>query len=127
MTIKTMLVDRLEAYGGLSALVGTRIYPRELPPNPTYPAITYARISNGPAGTDGFRETRFQFNCWGTTEASVEAVATQVKAALEEYDALEGAYHIRSGRVDGQIDLPDDDVTKARGVAVDVLMFTFGD
>lgn len=127
MTIKTMLVGRLEAYSGLSALVGTRIYPRILPNNPTYPALTYARISNSTATTNGLRETRFQINCWGATEASADAVAGQVKAALEEWGNVSGSFEARSVRIDNEIDLPSDDVVKARGIAIDILMYTFGD
>lgn len=127
MTIKTMLVNRLETYAGLSALVGTRIYPRELPHTPTYPALTYQRIGSSGASTNGLRETRFQINCWGTSESSVDAVAAQVKAALEEWDAVDGSFEARSARIDGEIDLPVDDLTKADGIAIDVLMFTFGD
>lgn len=59
---------RLSASTGVTSIVGSRIYPEELPQNPTYPALTYQRISGRSGfhqtGLSGMGEGRIQVTCW---------------------------------------------------------------
>lgn len=87
--IEKALVNRLNNYSGLTALVGSRVYPLVAPNNVMRPYIVYQKIS-GPQvhtmGQDpGLQYPRFQFSCWGETYSSVKAVGAQVKAALSDY------------------------------------------
>jgi len=88
--LEMVLVARLSGYESLAALVSTRIYPLILPQNPTYPVLTYQRI-DGPrehcmSEDAGVAHPRIQIDAWGETAASVKAVATQVRSALQRWD-----------------------------------------
>lgn len=86
MSIEADIYSSLTAHAGLSALIGTRLYPVLLPQNPTYPAVTYQRVSTPRAqainGTVASAGPRFQFAAWASTYSSAVSVAAQVRAAL---------------------------------------------
>mgnify|MGYP000866610207 CR=1 FL=1 len=84
--IEETIYSGLSGHAGLTALVGTRVYPIMLPQNVTLPAVTYLRVG-------GARETAineapvagmplFQISSWATTYDGVLAVAQQVLAAV---------------------------------------------
>lgn len=123
MTVGALVKARLTGYSGTSAIVGTRVYPLRLPQNPTYEAITYQRISNGPQnGSTEIRESRWQINCWAQTYAEAHTLAGQVKAAFENWtdDNIKMAY------VANEID-DDNDEVKVYRTIVDVMLVTTGD
>lgn len=123
MTTGTTVYSRLTSYSGISALVGTRVYPLNLPQKPTYEAITYQRISNGPQnGSTTIRESRWQISCWAETYAEAHALAVQVKTALEEWTAN----GIKMAYVVNEIDDYDDEAEVYRTL-VDVILVTTGD
>lgn len=68
--------------------IGQRLYIKKLPENPTYPAVTYSKIS-GPRHHDvDVAYPRFQFDVWtdATTEDSYKKardVATKIRKALQ--------------------------------------------
>lgn len=85
MTVETDIKTALNAHGGLSALVGTRIRPNLLPQNTAYPAITYRRISTNVENTlDKLHadNPRFQFDVIAETYAEVEAAVIQLIDAM---------------------------------------------
>ena len=82
-------MTRLTGYAGLTALIGSRVYPLKMPQKPTLPAVSYQRI-DGPresaiASDMGMAHPRMQVDCWASTYAGVKAVATQVRAALQRW------------------------------------------
>ena len=86
-TIKT----RLSAYPGLTALVGTRIYPVIMPEGVTYPGVVYQRISTMPReiamGSDpGIGRARLQFTAWDNSYKVVKQIIEQIRLALERYN-----------------------------------------
>jgi hypothetical protein len=90
MEINEALYSYLSSYVNLTALVSNRIYPDVLPQNTPYPAITYQKISEDEIDT--FNQTtstlmmpKYQFTCWGSTRASSEAVAKQLRLAFKNY------------------------------------------
>lgn len=78
----------------VSALVGTRVYPRKLPQNVTYPAIRYQRISTARSqfrdlsGRAGYARPRFQIDCWALSEAQCVALAQAVYQRLEGFGGV---------------------------------------
>ena len=93
-TIQDALYSRLSGYGGLSALVSTRISPLRMKEDQALPAVTFQRISGVPIkamGADpGTVASRFQVDCWGDRigdggYSDAVGVAVQVKAALQRY------------------------------------------
>lgn len=88
MSIESSLYARLTAHAGVSALVGTRIYPLLMPQTPVLPAITYQRISAehiaSIGGHSGLENPRIQIDIWALSYNTSKALAAQVRAALTE-------------------------------------------
>ena len=90
MNTEESLTTRLEATVALTTLVASRIYPVELPEQPTMPAVTYRRIDT-PTGhlLDELRSSwewpRFQVTSWATTYASAKAVNAEVITSLDGF------------------------------------------
>ena len=86
MSIETGIVAHLQADGTVSGLVGTRIYPLQIPQEASLPAIAYQRISGRATytqgGDSGPEWARIQLTCHGATYSAVKALAAAVRAAL---------------------------------------------
>jgi len=122
MSAGARLKTRLTTHAGTAALVGTRVYPMKLPQNSTYPAIVYQRISGAERlGSTKLREARYQLSCWGATYASGQALAAQVRDALEGW-GVGGA--VPMSRIVNENDdyEPDDDVYR---VILDAMLHLF--
>lgn len=127
MSLGTLVYSALTNAAGIAALVATRVYPTLLPQNPTYPAISYQRISNTPQlGSTDLRETRYQIDCWGRTYASAQALAVVVKATMEEYRDASQTPGIKMSQIVNELDDYDPEVGIHR-VIVDVIFTTTGD
>lgn len=82
----------------LAALISTRLYPVQIPPNPTFPCVAMQRIaterlysmdqlSNANWGGKGW--ARVQFTCFGdgaSGKLQAEAVATAIRGALKTFN-----------------------------------------
>ena len=97
MTFAQALYSHYTSHPGLSALVGTRVYPLRVPQNPTLPAVTYQRSGGSNEDTHDqstAHSPRIQFTCWAATYIEAEALALQVEAASRTWhDAQGGAAH----------------------------------
>ena len=87
MTPEVAVRTHLIADPAVYALVGTRIYPDELPQSPTFPALVYFRASAMPEGLTqdshvGPERPRLQIDAWATSRAQTDQVYIAVKAAL---------------------------------------------
>lgn len=110
--IETALFQYLSAHVGLTALVGSRIYPMQAPAGAAKPCLVYTLISidrkQSHDGYSGVQVIRMQISCfaaaWETdgTTVGVKAVAAQVIAAME---AWEGATDIQAVFPAGEQDL----------------------
>lgn len=88
-TISSALRTRLINFAGISTLISARVYPAPIPQNPTYPLVTYQKIS-GPrdyvmGNQSGLVRARFQLDTWAETYGECEALADQVRLALSNY------------------------------------------
>jgi len=86
MSIESDLVAHLKNDSGVSALVGTRIYPLMAPQNVINPYITYQVVndnSNQCMGGEVYQnDTRFQLDVWSTKYSEVKAIKEAVLSAL---------------------------------------------
>lgn len=86
MSLKSDLYSHLKADSGVSALVGTRVYPMKAPQNVVKPYITYQAISDNSdqclGGSTFQRVTRFQVDCWSTTYSEADAIKEAVLSSL---------------------------------------------
>lgn len=86
MSAESDVYAALSGSSGLTALVGTRIYPDVLPESATYPAVVFARskterilsISNVDYGSD----VSIQVSAWAENRTSCDAAAVAIDAAL---------------------------------------------
>ncbi len=100
MIIEEALRTYVIGVTAVSALIGSRFYPLRIPENPTYPAVTYQRIS-GPrirshTGPSNLAYPRFQLDCYGATYLSAKASATALRVALDGYKGLMGTVAVGS-------------------------------
>jgi len=87
MSIETTIYSTLTGYSGLSALIGTRVFPAPAPISAILPLVTYQVINSSPVMNLGGRETTantvMQFDCWAQTYSSAKAVNVQLMNALD--------------------------------------------
>lgn len=127
MTIGTLVYAVLAGAGAIAAQTDARVYPLLLPQSPTYPAITYQRISNtGQQGSTAIRETRYQINCWSDSYKGAQDLATAVKGVLEEHTDTDQTPAIKMTLVVNELDDYDPDAEVYR-VIIDVILVTSGD
>ena len=92
-----IIATRLAAVAGVTDLVGTRIYKGMLPQKPTYPAIVFKRVPNGSRrirgvyDDPGYAIVPVQLVCLAATQDQADAVAEQVRLALERFGAAQPA------------------------------------
>ncbi len=125
MTLEAELRTYTLAGPAVAALVGTRMYARKLPQNPTLPAISFQRIDtrrlHDMAGPDGLPKPRMQVTCWGTTPAAASDLAAVVRQRLDGYRGAWGAIDIGACQCVGEKDL-DDPETGRVAVAQDYMI-----
>jgi hypothetical protein len=81
----------LSTNAGVSALIGTRIYPLKIPSNPTYPLITYQLISQPQVHTmdnKHYSNSRMQVDAWATTFLSGQGLGDAIDSALNGYKGI---------------------------------------
>jgi hypothetical protein len=117
--LEATLFAKLSATSGLTALVGTRIYPLIMPQGATYPAVTYQRISTEPrescmVADCGIARARIQVTAWAEAFSAAKAIADQVRQALQRWTTtgIQGPFII------GEYDLYDEEALKY-GAAID--------
>ncbi|MBA7515230.1 hypothetical protein ES705_07269 [subsurface metagenome] len=105
------MVDRIEVgfftylttHAGLSALIGTRLWPLRLPQNVEYPCIRYRQVSNPPElahdGPVGLGHPRYQFDCYSPLHDEAWQVAQQLEFALHGFRGAMGTVTVQAGIV----------------------------
>jgi len=97
-----MIDEELRAYllsiPGVSAELGTRIYPAPLPQAATLPAETYTDISDiqfyTGANDSCYRRVRFQLDSWAATRTESVRVDQAIRDAMSGYSGVWGAHDI---------------------------------
>lgn len=94
--LEESIYAHLSTVAAVSTLAGTRIYPVFLPQDPTYPAISYQRISSQPqvaiGGFCNLDNPRIQIDCWASSYSAVKSLAEAVRDAMMSapgFNALE--------------------------------------
>ena len=87
MSIEARLRTALTGHTGLAALIVARVYPAQLPQEPTLPAVTYLRVSTDAivtrsAATPSYTVARFQMDGWSTTFDGMITLRKQMRAAM---------------------------------------------
>lgn len=94
MTLREAIVAHLTSRPAITALVGKRIHPGELPENSPVPAIAFSGVSRvgveNLEGPSGLVAIRFQFDCWAKRITQAEAVGDQLRLALDGFAGVMG-------------------------------------
>ena len=90
MTIEEALSAYLNSKTELIDIVGDRIYPIVLPQNPTYPALTYFKVSGLALHDADIAYPRFQLSSWGEDYADVKTLAAAVKEVMQRFKGIMG-------------------------------------
>lgn len=93
--MQAQLVIDLQADAAIQTHCGAgsaaRIYPQELPKNPTLPAITYGQVGGAEVqslgGSNALGNPQLQVDCWGETYAAARVLAKEVKRVLNAASA----------------------------------------
>lgn len=112
--MEAVLYSYLSNYGGLTSLVGIRIYPVFAPKGVAFPYVVFFKVSNVRTlthdGVVNFQKARMQISCYSEDYYTIGAligvkqIAEQVIAAME---AWSGATSIPSSQHEGEQDLID--------------------
>jgi hypothetical protein len=85
----------LKANAGLVAIVGTRVYPQNLPQKATLPAVVYKQISGirpqSMEGADGLNNGRYEFECNALDYLTVKRLSQAVRQALSDFSGVTGS------------------------------------
>lgn len=97
MSAESTLYTLLTGNPGVTALVGTRIYPDIVPEGKATPYIGYERVATDPvavmSGPAPAAIARITLACWADTRTAADAVAAAVVAAMVNTDFT----HLASG------------------------------
>ncbi len=81
--IQETLRKKLIRHEDLYNLVKERIYILKLPQNPTYPAITYFKVSSPRHHDLAVSYPRFQFDSWASSYSVARSVANEIRKAIQ--------------------------------------------
>lgn len=122
-TIEEALYYKLSTDAAITALISTRVYPFQMPQNPTYPAMTYRRIStrqpfdlSGPGDMDN---PRFQFDCYAPSYAAAKGLAKALRSVMVGFSGVVLGVDICAVFFLNEVDRFDD-VPGVFGIAVDL-------
>ncbi|API58863.1 hypothetical protein BSL82_05680 [Tardibacter chloracetimidivorans] len=110
------IFQRLSGYAGLSALVGSRIYPSRAADGAGTPYVVHseaAPIDQVPDldGVGDLVEVRVQVDAWAETAITARQVGDQVRAALDDFTGTVGGVAIAHVTIAGGFDDYDADVS----------------
>jgi hypothetical protein len=108
-TFHTALFDHLSTDAGVSALVGTRVYPTKAPQDAPLPCIIYQRFSDAAehtqAGACDLASAFYQVDIIGENASSAAAVAEAVRNAMDGMrNVTAGGFYIRSAHLTSEDD-----------------------
>lgn len=119
MSIEIAIRTRLANFAGLSALVGTRIYPLKIPQNATLPAVAYEVVSaerESAMGADiGIAHFRIQLTIFAkkySETGQLLDVATQTRAALQRFSGTVAGVEICNIFIENDLDIYGENVVQ---------------
>jgi hypothetical protein len=113
MTIEADLRGILTGSTSVAAFSSNRVYQDQLPQNPSYPAISFLLISEiryPLMGVDAVNiQSRYQFDCWGTSPSSANGLKNAVIGAIERYGSSTGTKDIETIFIEDVQTIPERD------------------
>lgn len=95
---ESVLLRMLQEDAGLSALVGSKVFPLFIPSGNHLPCVTFQRLGGRPAntlyGASGLEEIDLQIDVWARDYDEAKAIAKAVRAAMPPNGEVFGAHLI---------------------------------
>lgn len=119
MTIEAGLYSALVGNSSINSIVSGRVYAMRLPQDPTFPAITYQRISNArgralSALANNYSRASIQVDSWASSYSEIKQLSEAVRGLLEDYVGTMGAHTVKSARYLGERDDFDPELSNYR-------------
>lgn len=111
MTIEAAVYSRLSAVAGVTALVGTRIYPVQAPQTATKPYIVFRVVNESHehhmAGAAGLAAPRVQLDIYATTSLAAAQAGEAVRLALQGWRGVAGGVQVRNSHLENRLTFAD--------------------
>ena len=109
--IESALYTYITSDATVTGLIGTRLYPLDLPQEPTAPAATYLRVSTNPLYThDGdaaLDEVRIQIDSFDTTVLGAKTLAGAIRDRISGHNGDMEGTDVQSVFMDTEQDFGD--------------------
>ena len=109
MSLTAATRDRLGADGGVTAIVGDRVYRDERPQGDPLPGVVIFLVSDPRPTVYGapqaLRRSRLQIDCLGSDRASADALAEVVIAAMDDPAEQDGVRFSRAFPVNVRVEI----------------------
>ena len=96
--IDDALYTFLTGQSTITDLVSTRIYPDELPENPTYPAITVSADQHfgddDYDGDNGFAQSDYFFDAWAYDRDDAKSIADALRTLFKGHQGMTGGIYV---------------------------------
>ncbi len=113
-TIEDALYAKLTSDAAINAITGSRVYPVKMEDNPTFPAITFQRISSTReqtmSGRVSYCSALYQIDSWSVSYDVTRDLASKIFALLEGFRGTISSVDIQGILSQNEIDLYEDDV-----------------
>lgn len=116
----------LQTQTGLTALIGARLHPVQLPQNPTFPAVVFTKISKprivSQQGDSGLSNPRYQFTCWAVRHSVAVQIAGEIRISLSGFKGTMNGRRVYASFDENELDRVDPD-TGIYAQIVDVIFW----
>jgi hypothetical protein len=89
MSASTIIYGILSSSAAVTGVVGTRIYPQQMPQTTAFPALTFTTISTVPnntkSGVSTMDQLRIQVTMVANLQSTIDDIGTKVRTALDYY------------------------------------------
>lgn len=113
MSVTNAIRAILIADGGVSAKVGTRVYPLVAPANAALPFVTYQWVAaarrHGLGGSVQLATPTIQVDSYAATYTSVHELVTAVRQALDGYSGTIAGAEIQEIQAGNELDIYDNE------------------
>ena len=107
MEIEEALTAYLLGFSGLTAFIGDKLYPDELPQGIKLPAVIYSKVSDVKehtfTGQNRLERPMFQFSAFAGSKIMVKAISKQLKAALCDFQGILSGLDVQYIRLENEI------------------------
>lgn len=107
--IEESLRTKILADSDVTDDIGQRLYILKLPQNPTYPTVTYFKVSNARHHDLDVAMPRYQIDVWAESYITARQVADNIRKALQRESGNWSGISVIQAVYEGETDLYEED------------------